>query len=34
VLNLSDNEVKVLPYSLMNLKELQALWLAENQVSY
>ena len=32
VLNLSDNKIRYLPYSLTRLKELQALWLSENQV--
>jgi Leucine-rich repeat (LRR) protein len=32
VLNLSSNLLKVLPYSISKLRELQALWLVENQV--
>jgi hypothetical protein len=32
VLNLSSNLLKNLPYSICKLKELQAIWLSENQV--
>lgn len=32
VLNLSANKLKYLPCSICKLKELQALWLTENQV--
>jgi len=32
VLNLSDNKLQSLPFGLIKLKELSALWLAENQV--
>ncbi|XP_052079753.1 erbin-like isoform X2 [Mytilus californianus] len=31
VLNLSDNRLKCLPFTFVKLKELQALWLSENQ---
>ncbi|KAH9523504.1 hypothetical protein Btru_040175 [Bulinus truncatus] len=31
VLNLSDNYLRYLPFSIIKLKELQALWLTENQ---
>lgn len=33
VLNLSSNLLRNLPYSICKLKELQALWLSENQVN-
>jgi Leucine-rich repeat (LRR) protein len=32
VLNLCDNKLRCLPFGLIKLKELAALWLADNQV--
>ena len=34
VLNISSNSLKYLPYSINKWKELQALWLSENQVFF